>query len=74
MNAMVRVKRFKENCKTLNVSCTCFNLCILVKVKEIIKCFFRKDLTSFFMLLHTFDFLLAYLLIVMSVDLGLLKI
>jgi len=39
---------WNENCKTLNVSCTCFNLCILTKLKENIKCFFRKDLTSFF--------------------------
>jgi len=31
-----------------------------VKVKESIKRFFRKDITSFFMLLHTFDLLLAY--------------
>jgi len=46
MNGMVRVKR---NCKTLNVSsCACFNLCILFKVKEIIKRFFRNDLTSFY--------------------------
>jgi len=32
-----------------------------VKVTENIKRFFRKDLTSFFMLLQTFDLLLAYL-------------
>jgi len=32
-----------------------------VKVKVNIKSFFRKDLTSFFMLHHTFDLLLAYL-------------
>jgi len=32
-----------------------------VKVKENIERFFRKDLTSFFMLLQTFDLLLAYL-------------
>jgi len=32
-----------------------------VKAKENIKRFFRKDLTSFFMLLQTFDLLLAYL-------------
>jgi len=51
----------KENCKTLNVSGTCLNLCILVKVKENIKCSFRKDLTSLFTLLNTFDLLLAYL-------------
>jgi len=39
----------KENCKTLNVSsCTCLNLCILLKVKEIIKYFFKNDLTSFY--------------------------
>jgi len=31
-----------------------------VKVKENIKRFFRKDLTSIFVLLHTFDLLLAY--------------
>jgi len=32
-----------------------------MKVKEDIKHFVRTDLTSFFMLLHTFDLLLAYL-------------
>jgi len=32
-----------------------------VKAKENIKRFFRKDLASFFILLHTFDLLLAYL-------------
>jgi len=35
-----------------------------VKAQENIKRFFRKDLTSFFMLLQTFDLLLAYLQIV----------
>jgi len=32
-----------------------------MKEKENIKRFFRKDLTSFFILLHTFDLPLAYL-------------
>jgi len=36
--------------------------------------FFIEDLTSFFMLLHIFDLLLAYLQTMMSVDLSLLKI
>jgi len=52
----------KENCKTLNISCTCFNLFIMVKVKENVKCFFRKDLTSFFHVTSYISF--AYSLLV----------
>jgi len=48
-----------------------------VKVKENIKRFFRKDLTSFFTLLPTFDLLLVYsyiLSVCLKIDLNLLKI
>jgi len=40
MNAMDRVKRKLEDLECIYT--TCFNLCILVKVKENVKCFFRN--------------------------------